>query len=235
MMNLNWIIELCAVLISAECVQSNDPLINVSPLCKSNLVVTCNASSGLYGYWTFYRSRNGSEDMENIGKVSDNERECEVTTLKTTQSTQCICIDANHVTCNIFDYMIAKPGHSWKCARHVHGSSLVSVSDVIPMEDINECTTTTQTATQIIKNESKMTESFENETSKVSTTEVMLTKTAGKENGITTEENEHKESPAKHDITHVSLMIAGSFVLFGLIESSIGSFPNALSKKRWCL
>ena len=98
------------------------------------MVVTCNASSGLYGYWTFYRSRNGSEDMENIGKVSDNERECEVTTLKTTQSTQCICIDANHVTCNIFDYMIAKPGHSWKCARHVHGSSLVSVSDVIPME-----------------------------------------------------------------------------------------------------
>ncbi|KAH3810030.1 hypothetical protein DPMN_138412 [Dreissena polymorpha] len=75
-----------------------------------------------------------------------------------------------------------------------------------------------------------MTVNLENEKSTVTGTVEMLTKKAGTENSITTEivsvtathnsitteNNEQGESPTKHDITQISLMIAGPFVLFDI-------------------
>ncbi|XP_052265341.1 uncharacterized protein LOC127867873 isoform X2 [Dreissena polymorpha] len=203
------------------------PSITVKVQCLLTLEVSCSEDDHSFGIWLFYMHRR-NKIAHNMAKVFYKDSECSVVYSSTLKSLNCVCVNETSATCNISGYDIVKDGEEWHCSEISTGHHRDSEKVNLNYQDFNKCTTTTQTATQIIKHESIMTESYENETSTVTTTEVRFTKTT--ENSITTEnatvtethnitateENEHRESPTKHDIIHVSLMIAGSFVLFDI-------------------
>ncbi|XP_052265344.1 uncharacterized protein LOC127867873 isoform X5 [Dreissena polymorpha] len=205
------------------------PSITVKVQCLLTLEVSCSEDDHSFGIWLFYMHRR-NKIAHNMAKVFYKDSECSVVYSSTLKSLNCVCVNETSATCNISGYDIVKDGEEWHCSEISTGHHRDSEKVNLNYQDFNKCTTTTQTATQIIKHESIMTESYENETSTVTTTEVRFTKTTGTENSITTEnatvtethnitateENEHRESPTKHDIIHVSLMIAGSFVLFDI-------------------
>ncbi|KAH3742350.1 hypothetical protein DPMN_049091 [Dreissena polymorpha] len=118
---------------------SDEPLIHVILLCKSTVEVSCHMDragvpSGSYGSWTFYRSRDGFEDMLVTARINNTKQECRVSTLKTTASTNCFCVEDNRVICDISSQSIAKAGDRWRCARFIDGYLLLSNTFTVPSQ-----------------------------------------------------------------------------------------------------